>query len=146
MGKKFATLGMLLVLALVMAACNQAAPPAPGENLRPLGQISSKHAVVFDLSCEGAGTLTVATNGQSFGVPFDIVGTNNVFIIAELTYVITDSSGTVVEEATIPTGQGKKKGLQNQLLTCTTTNTFTRDGNLLTVFSTYRGFIVPRDK
>lgn len=144
--KKPVTLGTLLVLALFMAACNQAAPPVTEVDLKPQGQNSSKNAVVFDLTCEGIGTITIATNGQSFGVPFDILGTNDVFIIAEFSYVVTDGSGTVVEEAMIPTGQGKKRGLQDKLITCTTTGTLTRDGSVLSVLSTYRGFIVPKGK
>ncbi len=139
--KKPVALGMLLVLALSLAACNQASAPALEESLQPLGQNSSMNAVVFDLTCERVGTITVATNGQSYGVPFDILGTNDVFILAEFSYVVTDSSGTVVEKATIPTGQGKKRGLQNELITCTTTGTLTRDRGVLTVLSTYQGFI-----
>lgn len=141
------TCAALLVLALAVAACGQVAPPvAAEERLSPLGQEKGQHAVTFALSCAGVGTFTVATNDRSFGTAFDLVGTNDVFHITEFAYTVRDGGGTVVEEGVIPTGRGGRKGLQGRLLTCTATDSFTRDGVVLNVFSTYRGFIAPRGK
>jgi hypothetical protein len=103
----------------------------------PLG---SKKAVVTSLKCGGEKLVFVVRTDTST-VTAHQVGDTDVFIATHFSVEFIDpDSGEVVFSFSGPVGKGKKKGLQEDLVTCTTT--FEADG--LIHHDTVMGFFAPR--
>ena len=109
--------------------------------------IKSKNAEVFPISCTNGQTYTVVVVGGNAG---HIVGSTGNIIPVEFTFTATDpETGEVLFSETEPVGKGKKVGLQDDLITCTTepvTEFIPELGQEVTFFLTVEAFLTPRGR
>ena len=110
--------------------------------------VNSKNAQIFTIDCGGE-LVTVSTISNNNSIVVHVVGTTRNFVVTQIagTGTFTDpETGEVVQEEFVdPIGQGKKKGLQGSLTTCTTTLTFEDpEVGTVTVDLTVTGFFTPR--
>jgi hypothetical protein len=109
--------------------------------------VKSKNAEVFDISCTNGQTYQIVVAG---GIPGHIVDSTGNIIPTEFTFEIIDpETGRVLESETFPIGQGNKKGLQGDLITCETeplTEVDPETGEEITFVLTVEAFLTPRGK
>jgi hypothetical protein len=80
--------------------------------------VNNKNAQVFDISCTNGQTYQIVAAG---GIPGHIVDSTGNIIPTEVTFEIIDpETSQVIDSETFPIGQGNKKGLQGDLITCET--------------------------
>jgi hypothetical protein len=109
--------------------------------------IKSKNAQVFDISCSNGQTYEIVVAGASPGL---IVDSTDVIVPTEATLEILDpETGEVISSETFPIGQGHKKGLQGDLITCETepqpgVDPETGEPNLFVI--RVEAFLTPRGK
>ena len=107
--------------------------------------VNSKNAEIIPITCD---------NGQSYrvvvtsGIPAHIVGSTGNFIPVQFTFTAIDpDTGEVLFEETGTVGKGKKRGLQEDLITCKA-GPFTEFdpelGQEVTFTVTVKGFLTPR--
>jgi ABC-type Fe3+-hydroxamate transport system substrate-binding protein len=130
-------IALALTVAMILAAL--------GSSVAVADPINSKKAEFFDLTCNNGQEFTVV--GIS-GNPGHIVGTNGNIVSTEITVTATDpDTGEVLYSEMDPVGQGKKVGLDDDLITCTTelgTYYVPLLGQVATVRGTIEGFLTPR--
>ena len=135
-GLKRVALALTVVMVLA-ALCSGVAAADP---------INSKNAEFFDLTCSNGQEFTIGGTGAGNGG--HIVGTNGNFIITEGTVMATDpDTGEVLYSETDPVGQGKRVGLDDDLINCTAelgTYYVPLLGQVATVSATVEGFLTPR--
>ncbi len=132
-------IALALTVAMILAAL--------GSSVAVADPINSKKAEFFDLTCNNGQEFTVV--GIS-GNPGHIVGTNGNIVSTEITVTATDpDTGEVLYSEMDPVGQGKKVGLDDDLITCTTeVGTFfvPELGQEATVVVTFEGFLTPQGR
>jgi hypothetical protein len=130
-------IALMLAVTVILAAL--------GSSVAAADPINSKKAESFDLTCNNGQEFTVV--GIS-GTSAHIVGTNGSMIFTEITVTATDpDTGEVLYSETDPVGQGKKVGLDDDLMTCTTelgTYFVPLLGQVASVRGTVEGFLTPR--
>ena len=130
-------IALALTVTLVLAALGSGAAAAD--------PINSKKAESFDLTCNNGQEFTIVGISGNAG---HIVGTNGSLIFTEMTIVATDpDTGEVLYSETEPVGQGKRVGLNDDRITCTTelgTYFVPLLGQEATVVGTIEGFLTPR--
>ena len=118
-----------------------------GSGIAAADPINSKNAQVFPVTCSNGQTYTVVTTG---GLPGHIVGSTRNIIPVEFTFTATDpDTGEVLFSETEPVGKGKKKGLQEDLITCTAgpfTEFVPAFGQEVTFFIGVEAFLTPRGR
>jgi hypothetical protein len=128
-----------LILAVSMALA------ALGSGVAAADPINSKKAESFDLTCNNGQEFTVVGISGNGG---HIVGTNGNIIFTKATIMATDpDTGEVLYSETEPVGQGKRVGLNDDRITCTTelgTYFVPLLGQVATVSATLEGFLTPR--
>jgi hypothetical protein len=107
--------------------------------------VNSKNAAVFEISCSNGQTYEIVVAG---GIPGHIVDSTSNIIPTEVTFEIIDpETGQVIDSETFPIGQGNKKGLQGDLITCETeplTDVDPETGEEVTFVITVEAFLTPR--
>ena len=128
--------GVVIIAAAVIGVMLVAMAPDPA-SADPIG---SHKAIVTSMSCGGEEVVFVIRL-ESGTVTAHEVGTTGLFVVTHFSVEIVDSAtGEVVLSFNGPVGEGNKEGLQEDLVTCTTT--FEADG--LVHHDTVEGFFVPR--
>ena len=107
--------------------------------------VNSKNAEIIPITCDNGQSYRVVVTG---GNPAHIVGSTGNFIPVKFTFTATDPlTGEVLFEGTDTVGKGKKRGLQEDLITCKA-GPFTEFdpelGREVTFTVTVEGFLTPR--
>ncbi len=123
-----------------------------------MATLGSGFAAADPLNSPQADTVTLTcSNGQTYqlvrqgGLPqLHIVGDTGNFILTEITFTAIDPvTGEVLSSGTESIGQGNKKGLQGELITCTAPPEELVDpatGETFTFVVTAEGFLTPRGR
>lgn len=121
---------------------------ALGVGIGSADPINSKNAERFQVDCGGE-QITLVTIFQNNAVVANIEGSTGNFVITRLsgtfTYTDPQTGEEVTEPFDLPIGNGKKAGLQEDLIRCTHLR-IVQDPELgtLTVHLTETGFLTPR--
>jgi len=130
---------LLVAVSMIMAIV--------GSGIAAADPINSKNAEVFQVSCDNGQTFRVVTAG---GLPGHILGSTRNIIPVEFTFTAIDpDTGEVLFTETEGVGQGKKVGLQDDLITCTTApQTFVdpETGEEITFVISVEAFLTPRGR
>ena len=110
--------------------------------------VNSKNAQIFTFDCGGE-EVTLVAIGNSNGAAFSVVDTTGNFVLTRIegteTYTDPETGEVVEHEFDIPTGKGKREGLQGSLTTCNDSGSFEVPGlGTVTVDLTLTGFFTPR--
>jgi hypothetical protein len=127
---------VLAIAALSAALAGGTAVAAP---------VNAPNAETITLDCGDAGTFDVVVNGNGEWTPGHLLDGNGVLVplaFGELTGVVRDAEGTVVDEFTEPaTTKGRARARGRERATCTFTVEFTEDGFTATVTGSVTGFM-----
>lgn len=107
--------------------------------------VNSKNSEVFSVACHNGETYEVVVAG---GNPGHIIDSTSNLIPTSFTFTAIDpATGDEIFSETEPVGKGKKQGLQDDLVTCSTEpQTFTdpETGEDITFILTVDAFLTPR--
>ena len=130
---------LLVAVSMIMAIV--------GSGIAAADPINSKNAEVFQVTCDNGQTFRVVTAG---GIPGHILGSTRNIIPVEFTFKVIDPvTEEVLFTETEGVGQGKKVGLQDDLITCTTApQTFVdpETGEEITFVISVEAFLTPRGR
>ncbi len=130
---------LLVAVSMIMAIV--------GSGIAAADPINSKNAEVFQVTCDNGQTFRVVTAG---GIPGHILGSTRNIIPVEFTFTAIDPvTEEVLFTETEGVGQGKKVGLQDDLITCTTApQTFVdpETGEEITFVISVEAFLTPRGR
>jgi len=130
---------LLVAVSMIMAIV--------GSGIAAADPINSKNAEVFQVTCDNGQTFRVVTAG---GIPGHILGSTRNIIPVEFTFKVIDPvTEEVLFTETEGVGQGKKVGLQDDLITCTTApQTFVdpETGEEITFVLSVEAFLTPRGR
>ena len=105
---------------------------------------NAPNAVTFPLECDNGESYTVVVNGNGTFTPGHIIeGNGNNLIPVAFTFEATDGDGNVLFSGSI-SKQGKMKGLTDDLIICTFSDTFEENGETFIFIATVTGFVTPR--
>ncbi len=132
-------IALILTAAMILAAF--------GSPIAAADPINSKKAEVFQITCDNGQAYEVVVAG---GLPGHIVGSTGNLIPVEFTFTAIDpDTGEILFSETAAVGKGEKKGLQRDLITCTTApQTFVdpETGEPITFIITVEAFLTPRGR
>ena len=119
-----------------------------GSGLAAADPLNSPQADTVTLTCSNGQTYELIRQG---GLPqLHIVGDTGNFILAEITFTAIDpDTGEILSSGTESIGQGNKKGLEGELITCTAAPEELVDpatGETFTFVVTAEGFVTPRGR
>lgn len=107
--------------------------------------VNAPNAETIALDCGDAGTFDVVVNGNGEWAPGHLLDGTGVLVpiaFGELTGVVRDAEGNVIDEFTEPaTTKGKARARGRERATCTFTLTFTEEGITATVSGSVTGFM-----
>ena len=132
-------MALVLAVAMVLAVF--------GSGIAAADPINSKNAEVFQVTCDNGQTFQVVVVA---GIPGHILGSTRNIIPVEFTFTAIDPvTEEVLFTETEGVGQGKKVGLQDDLITCTTApQTFVdpETGEEITFVLSVEAFLTPRGR
>jgi hypothetical protein len=133
-------MALILAVAMVMSTI--------GGGMAAADPINSKNAEVFTANCGGE-QIRFVVNFNSASVTAHQVGSTRNFVATRFagtaTFTDPETGQLVSEPFDTPIGKGKKKGLQGDLRTCTTTlRDVDPEVGPLTLELTITGFFTPR--
>ena len=129
---------LLVAVSMIMAIV--------GSGIAAADPVNNPQAEVFPVMCNGQ-TYQVVVAG---GLPGHILGSNRNIIPVEFTFTAIDpETGEVLFTETEGVGQGKKVGLQDNLITCTAgpfTEFIPELGQEITFVISVEAFLTPRGR
>ena len=127
--------GMLisLVCLLVLSVGGVSAAPINAPNIEPI-----------PLDCDNGASYTIVANGNGDFTPGHIIdGEGRVLIPVAFTFEVTDAGGNIIFVETVEK-KGQMKGLTDDLIVCTFSDSFEENGETFTFTGTVTLFVTPR--
>ena len=106
--------------------------------------VKGRNAVTFPATCDGRQVVFVLTGGGEW-TPAHVVGTNEVFhpTAFDISRTFTPPGGAPEEFELEATRQGQRKGVQDELVTCSFSISETDEEGTFTAVGTATGFFSP---
>jgi hypothetical protein len=132
------------LLAVLVSAIALVALVAFAAGTAAAAPLASPNAEVIALDCDNGEQYTIVVNGNGQWTPGHIIeGGSGKLIPVAFSVQATDSAGNVLFSDFV-TKQGKMKGVQGALVTCTFSDSFEEDGEVYTFSGTVTAHHVPR--